>query len=60
MKSYWCVRLGEHRVLVYGHGARQNVLVAANAAAAGEHIASDSDSKPKRLRTKHVFLSKKL
>lgn len=35
------------------------MLVAANAAAAGELIASDSDSKPERLRTKHIFLPKK-
>lgn len=59
MESYWCVRLGEHRILVYGYGAHQNVSVAANAAAAGELIASDSDSKPEKLRTKHIFLPKK-
>lgn len=33
--------------------------VAANAAAAGELIALDSDSKSERLRTKHIFLPKK-
>ena len=51
---------GAQGFLVYGHGAQKNVLVAANAAAAGEHMASDSDSKHERLRTKHVFLPKKL
>lgn len=49
----------EDRVLVYGRGTHQSVWVAANAAATGEHIASNSDSKNERPRIKHVFLPKR-